>query len=158
PGHGDELTLLLLILDEPHLGLGRGLGEEVVDARLFGDRTRRAWVVTGDHDRTNAHRAKAGEPLLDAALDHVFQMNEAQLRVAVGHRQRCAARVGDDRCLLADLRWWLASKLLDVLHDRVHRAFSDLPPSGPGARALRQVASAHPGVRRERDELRTELM
>ncbi len=38
-GHGDELPALLLGLDELHLRLGGGLGQEVVDAGLL----RRSW-------------------------------------------------------------------------------------------------------------------
>ena len=34
-GHRDELARLLLLADELHLGLGRGLREEVVDAGLL---------------------------------------------------------------------------------------------------------------------------
>jgi hypothetical protein len=37
-GHRDEVAARLLALDQRHLVLGRGLGEEVVDARLRGDR------------------------------------------------------------------------------------------------------------------------
>ena len=59
-GHRDEVAAGLLTLDERHLVLGLGLGEEVVDARLLGDRPRRERVVAGDHDRADPHRPQLG--------------------------------------------------------------------------------------------------
>ena len=55
--HRDELAALLLLADQRELGLGRGLGEVVVDARLGGDRGRRERVVARDHHGADAGRA-----------------------------------------------------------------------------------------------------
>ena len=86
-----SLPLACSSLDQPHLGLGRGLGEEVVDARLAGDRRGGARVVAGDHDGADAHGAEAVEALADAALDHVLEVDDAEHARAVGDRQRRAA-------------------------------------------------------------------
>ena len=53
----------LVLADELELGLGRGLGEEVVDARLGGDGGRGQRVVAGDHHRLDAHPPQLGEAL-----------------------------------------------------------------------------------------------
>ena len=53
----------LLLADERHLVLGRGLGEEVVDAGLLGDGGGGERVVAGDHHRADAHAAQLVEPL-----------------------------------------------------------------------------------------------
>ncbi len=58
--------------------LGRGLGDEVVDARLPGDRRRRAWVVAGDHHRPDAHPAELGEALDEPLLDRVLELDHAE--------------------------------------------------------------------------------
>ena len=68
------------------LRLGRGLGQEVVDAGLGGDRRRGERVVAGDHHRADAHRAEAREALLDAALDHVLEVDDAEHARAVRRR------------------------------------------------------------------------
>ena len=78
-GHGDQPAALLLLADQRHLVLGRGLGEEVVDAGLA-----RRWpaavqrVVAGDHDGADAHRAQLGEPLAHARLDDVLEVDHAE--------------------------------------------------------------------------------
>ena len=73
-----SLPLRLLVSDELHLRLGRRLGEEVVDAGLLGDDGRRDRVVAGDHDRADAHRAQLLEPLADAALHDVLEVDDAR--------------------------------------------------------------------------------
>ena len=62
------------------LRLGRRLGEEVVDAGLGGDRGGGERVVAGDHHRLDAHAAQLGEALLDAALDDVLELDDAEDR------------------------------------------------------------------------------
>ena len=49
--------------DAGHLVLGRGLGEEVVDAGLLGDGRGGERVVAGDHHRADAHRPQLVEAL-----------------------------------------------------------------------------------------------
>ena len=53
-----SLPPCLLALDQRHLVFGRGLGEEVVDAGLVGDRRGGQRVVAGDHHGADAHRAQ----------------------------------------------------------------------------------------------------
>ena len=76
--HGDQLALGLLVADQLELGLGRRLGEEVVDAGLGGDGGRGHRVVAGDHHRADAHAAQLGEALADAALDDVLEVDDAE--------------------------------------------------------------------------------
>jgi hypothetical protein len=59
-GHGDQAAAGLLFLDQVHLVLGRGLGEEIVDAGFGGDGGGGERVVAGDHDGLDAHGAAAG--------------------------------------------------------------------------------------------------
>ena len=120
-GHGHELALRLLVLDEAHLRLGRRLGEEVVDAGLAGDGRGGARVVAGDHDRADAHGAEAVEALLDAALHDVLEVNDAEHARAVGDRERRAAGVADPRSGLARARPGRAA-------ERLRRASRWRPP------------------------------
>ena len=55
-GHRDQVALRLVVADHRELVLGRGLGEEVVDAGLGRDRGRGERVVAGDHHGPDAHR------------------------------------------------------------------------------------------------------
>ena len=71
-------------------GFRRRLGEK------SSTRPRRRWrrrsgVVAGDHHRRDAHAAQFGEAFLDAALDDVLQLDDAEHLAAVGHHQRRAA-------------------------------------------------------------------
>jgi hypothetical protein len=90
-GHGDELALGLLALDQVHLVLGLGLGEEVVDAGLAGDDGGGERIVAGDHDGADAHGAEAGEALLEAALDDVLEIDDAEGGGVLRDDQRRAA-------------------------------------------------------------------
>ena len=103
-GHGDEEPAGLLLLDQRHLVLGRGLGQEVVDAGLLGDGRRGERVVAGDHHRADAHAAQLGEPLADALLHDVLEVDHAEdlrcpRRPPAGFRRpgRCARRSGRAR-------------------------------------------------------------
>ena len=66
------------VADQLELGLRRGLGQEVVDAGLGGDRGRGERVVAGDHDGPDAHAPELGEALPDAALDDVLELDDAR--------------------------------------------------------------------------------
>ena len=77
-GHRDQVALGLLAADERDLVLRRGLGDEVVDAGLPGDRRRGARVVAGDHHGPDAHPAELGEALDEALLDRVLQLDQPQ--------------------------------------------------------------------------------
>ena len=94
-GHGDELPVGLLALDERHLVLGRRLGQKVVDAGLGRDRGRRERIVAGDHHRLDAHRPQVREALADAAFDDVLEMNDAERAPALRDDERRAAGAGD---------------------------------------------------------------
>ena len=90
-GHRDEPAALLLLPDEAHLVLGRGLGEEVVDARLLGDGRGGQRVVAGDHDGANSHGAHDVEAFAHAGLDDVLEVDDAQRP-----GRRGPALLGDD--------------------------------------------------------------
>jgi hypothetical protein len=93
--HGDQPALALLLADQPQLVLGRGLGQEVVDAGFRGDGGGGHRVVAGDHHRAQAHAAQVGEAFLDVGLDHVLQVDDADQGAVLADRQRRAARAGD---------------------------------------------------------------
>ena len=138
-------------LDQGHLVLGRGLGEEVVDAGLVGDRPRGERVVAGDHHGADAHAAHLLEPLAHPLLDDVLEVDHAQrpgrLPVdALGDDQRRAAAGGDGVDDAADVLGGVAAVVADPLHHRRGGALADLPPAV-------EVDAAHPGLRGERDEV-----
>ena len=60
-----------------------------------GDRRRGHGIVAGDHDGADAHAAKLGEALADAALDDVLEMDDAEQLSVLGDGERRAARFGD---------------------------------------------------------------
>ena len=97
-GHRDQLAALLLLLDQRHLVFRRRLGEEVVHAGLVGDRLGGERVVTGDHDGPDAHLAHLGEPLGDALLDDVLEVDHAERASGAVHL------LGDDQRSAADGR------------------------------------------------------
>ncbi len=94
-GHRDETPALLVLADERELGLRRGLREVIVDARLGGDGGGRQRVVAGDHHGLDAHATKLGEALLDAALDDVLELHDAEDARALGDDERRAALLRD---------------------------------------------------------------
>ncbi len=152
-GHRDELAALLLLLDQRHLVFRRRLGEEVVHAGLLRDRARGQRVVAGDHDGADAHRPHLGEPLGDALLDDVLQVDDAErprglARQALRDDQRRAAGRGDPVDDVAEVGRGSAPVVPDPLPDRARGALADLAPVG-------QVDAAHPGLRGERHEYRT---
>ena len=77
-GHGHEEAAGLLLLDEGHLVLGRGLGQEVVDPGLLGDGRRGQRVVAGDHHRADAHGPQLVEALAHARLHDVLELDDAE--------------------------------------------------------------------------------
>ena len=164
--HGDELALGLLVADEPELVLGRGLRQEIVDARLRGDRGRGGRIVAGDHDGADAHAAELGETLADAALDDVLEVDDAEKPSVLGHGKRSAAgfcdRVGDGielaRGFCTNRRMEYADRAgrtdrrrcrVDVAQDRIDGALAD-----PRAADL---DAAHAALRGEWDEIGAQL-
>ena len=123
--HGHELAAVLLLADVGELGLGRGLGDEVVDAGLLGDRLGRQRVVAGDHHDAQAHLAEPGEPLADARLEDVLELDHADEPVVLGDGQRRGAAGGDrvdGRLVAVGDR---PALVLDVPGDGVGRALAD---------------------------------
>ena len=111
------------------------------------DRRRGERVVAGDHHRADAHGAEAGEALLDAALDDVLEVDDAEHARAVGDRERRAARLSAIVVAACSTSaGTLPAERRDVARDRVDRALAD--------HAAVEVAAAHARLRRERDEAR----
>ncbi len=99
-GHGHQVAAGLLGLDAGHLVLGRGLGQEVVDAGLAA----MAAAVSGLSPvimtvRMPMARISANVRAMPG-LDRVLQVDDAEHPGALGHHQRGAAVVGD-----AGRRW-----------------------------------------------------
>ena len=120
--------------------LRRRLGEEVVDAGLRCDRRGGDRIVAGDHDRADAHRAQRREALLDVGLHDVLEVDDAEQRVAVDHRQRRAAGAGHPVDRLAELGRRNLGVDAREFQRRVHRALAD--PSGPTSTPDRRVSAA----------------
>ena len=102
--HRDELAFRLLVANEAQLFFRRRLGEEIVDAGLRRDGRRSHRVVARDHDGADAHAAKLGKALADAALDDVLKMDDAEHPAVLGDRERRSSGLGDgigDRVELA---------------------------------------------------------
>ncbi len=141
-GHRDQVALGLLGADEGDLVLRGGLRDEVVDAGLLGDRRRRPRVVAGDHHGLDAHAAEFGEPLDEAFLDGVLELDDAQDPALALEDQRRAAEVGDPVALLDDL----GRQAADLGFDRIDGALQD-------GRARRRPDTARARLRAERDVL-----
>ena len=122
--------------------LRRRLGEEVVDAGFRRDGRRGHRIVAGDHDGADAHAAKLGEALANAALDDVLEVNDAEQLAVLGDGERRAAGLGDSlgdgvdlaRHLGADGglarsrgsgRDGLGRRCLEIVEDGVDRALAD---------------------------------
>jgi hypothetical protein len=149
--HGDQAPALLLLLDQGHLVLGRGLGEEVVDPRLLGDGTCGEWVVTGDHHGADAHPTHLVETVAHALLDDVLEVDHAErpgraARLALRDDQGRPTTGGDPVDDGADLLGRVTAVLTNPLHHRRGRTLTDLP-------APVEVDTGHPGLRRELDEV-----
>ena len=82
--HRHEAAALLFVADEFELVLRFCLGEKIIHARLLGNGSGGQLVVTGNHHRADAHRAKAFETVGEAAFHDVLQMNHAERAVAGG--------------------------------------------------------------------------
>jgi hypothetical protein len=86
-GHGHQLALALLALDQVHLVLGLGFGQKVVHAGLASNDGSGKRIVAGDHDGADAHGAEPGKALLEAALDDVLEIDDAQRGGVLSHHQ-----------------------------------------------------------------------
>ena len=120
--------------------LGRRLGDEVVDAGFLGDRRRGARVVAGDHHGLDAHPPELGEPLDEAFLDRVLELDETEDAALALEDQRRGAEVRDPVRLGATS----GGRLPTFGGDRVDRA---LEQGDPGRRL--DAARASLGLERD---------
>ena len=149
-GHGDEISLRLLLADQRQLVFRRRLGEEVVDAGFARDRCRGQRVVAGDHHRADAHHAQTIESLLHPAFDDVFEIDRADDALVLGDDERRSTFAGDLRNVLLHLRRKRSALRANELGDRVGRAFADRP-------SVVEVEAGHARLRGERNEVRAHL-
>ena len=121
--------------------LRRSLRHEVIHPSLGRDGRRREWVVARNHHSADAHFAKMRKALLDSALYHVIQMDDAEHFAALCHDERCAARARDFVNGLAHGLGKLAARLIRVNPDGICRAFAD----GTGGLTVerRKIHTAH---------------
>ena len=132
----------LVLANELELRLGRGFGEELVDAGFGGDRRRRQPVVAGDHDGLDAHLAQLREALVDAALDDVAQLDHAE-HARVRRRPPAASRprARSWSTVASPLTVAGAALRLRRTRDRIGRALADA--------ATVEVDAAHARLRGE---------
>ena len=149
-GHRDEVPFLLVAADHRQLRLGRGLCEEVVDARLGGDRGGGKRIVAGDHHGADSHRAELLKAFGDAPLHDVLQFDHAQHARTVGDDQRRGARLGHRIADSLHFRRHRSARRRDVFHDRVAGSLANHPAV--------EVDATHPSLRSEGDELRAERL
>ena len=84
--HSHHTSACLLLFDQLHLGLRRGLSQEVVHASFFGDGGSGERIVTGDHDGADAHLAHLIEARAHATFDDVFEFDDPQhARMSICH-------------------------------------------------------------------------
>ena len=147
-GHRDQPALALLVADQLELALRRGLGEEVVDARLVGDLGGGERVVAGDHHGPDAHRAQLVEAVAHPLLDHVLEVDR---RRAPGCRARrraaCRPRGRSRSSVAVSSRRRLAAR-------RRRRSSTIASPAPLRSRVPFEVDAAHPRLGAERDEAR----
>ena len=147
PHIATSLPCRLLLADQLELVLGRRLGEEVVDARLGGDRGRGQRVVAGDHHRADAHRAQLGEALADAALDDVLEVDDAEQRGRPRRRRAACRRLA--RCCSATALEARAAGAAAAPCAHVLERWRRRRPCGSAGRRRRRRSC---GSARERDE------
>src|SRR6202011_3199488 len=92
----------------------------------------------------DAHPAQLAEPLLDAALHDVLELDDTQDAWAVTHQQRCTAAACHFLHSRQDGFREYLPQTLDVFLDGVRGAFANL--------TLAHVDSAHAGMGGERHE------
>ena len=80
----------LILAYQRELGLGRGLGEEIVHARLARDSCGRQRIVSRDHHGADAHGAQMIKALANAAFHDVGQLNRAHHAEILRYQQRRA--------------------------------------------------------------------
>ena len=116
--HGDQPPIRLFTADIAQLVLGRGLGDEIVNAGFRSDRRCRHRIVAGDHDGLDPHAAQRVEAVPYIRFHHVFQVDHAEDAFAVDQSKRGPAGARDLVNCRAERRW-----LGDVLASLVAREF-----------------------------------
>ena len=151
-GHRHEVALRLLLADQRELVLGRGLGEEVVDAGFACDGRGGQRVVAGDHDGADAHHAQTVEALLHPALDDVLQIDRAEDLLSSATTSGVPPSPAIARHVLLHLLGERPADRADVLGDGIGGAFAN------GAAAV-EIDSGHARLRGERnDRMRAERL
>ena len=97
-----SFALPLLALDQIHLVFRLGLGKKVVYSGLARNHRSGQRVVAGNHDGADAHSAQPCQPVFQAALDHVLQVDHPTAD-AFGHNQRRTALARNLLNVVADL-------------------------------------------------------
>lgn len=143
-GHGDHMALGLQVPDHLEFPFRRRFGQEIVHSGFRRDGGRGERIVAGDHDGFDPHFAQVGELFLDAVLDDVLQVDDAQNFMVFRHHQGCAALVGDGLDHIVAFGAVGAAVLGYILLHSVRGALADL--------VAVKVHAAHAGGGREGNE------
>ena len=125
--HGHQPAFGLVLANQLELVFRRGFSQKVVNACLGRNGGGGELVVTGNHDGLDAHAAQFAKALLDAGLDDVLELNNAEHSFSVGHRQRRAAAA---RHLVGHAQHFsgqAAALGFNMLAHGINRAFAQLP-------------------------------
>ena len=76
--HRHHTSARLLLFDQLHLGLRRGLRQEVIHTGLFGDGSSGERIVSGNHDGADAHLAQLVEARAHTTFDDIFEFDDPQ--------------------------------------------------------------------------------
>src|ERR1700677_4847099 len=131
--HGDQLAAVLFLADAGQFVFRRGLGDEIIHARLSGDGGGGEGIIARDHDGLDSHFSQLGKALLDSAFDNVLEADDAEGALAVAHHQRSAAGTGNFLHGVHQGLINLAAVLDDKEPDRFRRALTN-PANGLGFR------------------------
>ena len=157
-GHGDEMACRLFLADAFEFVFRRGLRHEIVHAGFGGDGGGGERIVAGDHDGADAHLAQLGEAFLDAAFDHVLQLERRRAL------RRPSATTSGVPPRTRDFVDGLSDRLRERAARLIPRKLANRHPPRlcgwmVGCRAIGvQIHAAHARLRRERDEVACELV
>ena len=116
----------LFLPDAFELRFRRRLRHEIVHAGFGGDGGGGERIVARDHHGADAHLAQLREAFLDAALDHVLELHDAEHLAAFRDDQRRAACARDFVHRLRDRPGENVRPLVDPRNrDRLRRAFAN---------------------------------
>src|SRR5262249_38142479 len=86
-GHSDQVASGLFAANALELGFGCGLGDEVVNASLSGNRRSCLGIVARDHNGPDSHLTKLCKPLLDTSFDDILELDHSEDVTPVSHHQ-----------------------------------------------------------------------